>query len=171
MTTSSRSPFPAAWLPQGPWAGWALQAPGCHGGHRPRPLGVTRRARRRGLLPQRMAAGTMHRPRLTAPFVSPPGGRHKTKCPVSAARGGTAWHPARGTVAGPCCRDGTRSAQPEGAQGGPGGPLLQAALHHSGGKLGLAGEFALAGCCHVRHRSLGAVGGTGMGMGLAKLGG
>lgn len=115
MATMSRSPFPTAWLPQG-----GLQAPGCHGGHRPGPLGgITRRAWWGGLLPQRMAAATMRRPRLTAPFVSPPGGQHKTKRPVSAARG-KAWRPARG---GPCWgrAAGTAPAQP--SPRGPSGVL------------------------------------------------
>lgn len=166
MATMSRSPFPAAWLPQG-----GLQAPGCHGGRRPGPLGGGHEASVAAARAAASAHGCRHNapPASDCPFCLPAGRPAQNKAPrqrccprhgLAAVPGGPWWGHAAGVA----------PTQPSlrGPSGVPGDPLLCARLRHVGGHQGSGGTFPLTGCCAGAWVLWG---GTGMGMVLAKPGG
>jgi len=110
-----------------------------------------------------MAAGTMRRPRLTDPFVSPLGGRHKAKRPVSAAR----LAPGPGDAAAGMA---PTQPTPRGRSGVLGDPSCGQGSAMAGGRWGSGGASPLAGCCLALRRSPG-VGVAGMGTVPAEPGG
>lgn len=162
----SRSPFPAAWLPQG-----GLQAPGCHGGRRPGPLGGGHEASVAAARAAASAHGCRHNapPASDCPFCLPAGRPAQNKAPrqrccprhgLAAVPGGPWWGHAAGVA----------PTQPSlrGPSGVLGDPLLCARLRHVGGQPGLRGDLS-------PHRllrwSLGAVGGDRDGDGVGEAGG